>query len=77
MRLILSILLTANTSLALTQDDLVEIINLRCDFTNNKILFDIREKCMLDYVNCSIKLGGEIDIKDLDKCIAKKREVYK
>ena len=74
MKAFLPIFLLSSVCLATTQAELVEIINVRCDFVNNSIPFDIREDCMLDYINCSVKLGGKIDIKDLDKCVAKKRE---
>ena len=73
MKYFLFISLISSVCLATTQDELVEIIKIRCNFLNDKIPFDIREDCMLDYVNCSVKLGGEIDIKDLDKCVDKRR----
>lgn len=76
MKIFLFVILLSITCFATTQDELVEIIQVRCNFNNNKISFDIREECMLDYINCSIKLYGEIDIKDLDKCVEKKRESY-
>lgn len=53
----------------MTQDELVEIIWVNCNFYNKGISLDIREQCMLDYVNCSVKLNREIDLKDLDKCV--------
>lgn len=74
MKTILLVLLLPSVCLATTQDELVEIIQVRCNFNNNQIPFDIREDCMLDYINCSVKLGGKIEIKDLDKCVAQKRE---
>jgi len=64
------ILLLPITCLAITQDELADGIELRCNFTNENIPFDIREDCMLHYINCSIDLGGKIDIKDIEKCVA-------
>lgn len=64
----------SNICLAETQDDLVETIKVRCNWLNEQIPFDIREDCMLDYVNCGVGSGGKIDMKDLDKCVDKKRE---
>lgn len=66
----LIILLFPTICLAITQDELVDGIELRCNFTNEKIPFDIREDCMLHYINCSIGSGGKIDIKDIEKCVA-------
>lgn len=56
-----------------TQDELVETIKVRCNWLNEQIPFDIREDCMLDYVNCGVGSGGKIDMKDLDKCVDKKK----
>lgn len=60
-------------ALATTESELVTIIKVRCDFYNKNIPFDIREDCMLDYINCGVKLDGKIEIKDLDKCVANNR----
>lgn len=59
----LLILLVSSTCLADTQDALVEHIQLRCDFFNEKIPLDVREDCMTDYVNSAVVGAGEVDLK--------------
>ena len=66
----LIILLFPTLCLAMTQDELVDYIKEKCDYTNEIIPFDIREDCTLHYVNCSIGLNGKIDLKDVEKCVA-------
>jgi hypothetical protein len=69
----LTILLFPLFCLATPKDDLNKIIELRCDLYNNSIPVDTREACMTDYVNCGVKLGGVIDLKDLDQCALKRK----
>lgn len=59
----LLIILFPITCFADSQDDLVEHIKLRCNWTNEKIPLDVREDCMTDYVNSAVVGAGEVDLK--------------
>lgn len=67
-------MLLSSLSLAATESELIDTIKVRCDFFNKNIPLDVREDCMLDYINCSVKADGKIEIKDLDKCVSNKRK---
>lgn len=59
----LIILMLSSTCLADSQNDLINHIELRCDFFNEGIPLDIREGCMVDYINSAVVGAGEIDLK--------------
>ena len=61
--LLLLILLFPITCLAATQAELVNHIQIRCQWLNEKIPLDVREDCMTDYVNSAVVGAGEVDLK--------------
>ena len=63
MKAFLFVLLLPSICLADSQDDLVEHIKVRCDWFNKRIPLDVREACMVDYINSAIVGAGEIDVK--------------
>ena len=62
--------------LAANQDDIIDLIHDQCKWTDSSIPIDIREDCMLNYVNCAVGPGGKISFKDLNKCIEKRKKEH-
>ena len=73
MKYLIACLILFFGQLAFAEQDLVEHIQLRCNFLSEKIPLDVREDCMTDYLNCAVGLGGKIDLKRADdECLTRK-----
>lgn len=49
----------------------IELIQKRCDWFNQKISLDDRMDCMTDYLNCVIVGAGETDLNAKASCLPK------